>query len=186
MKLFSNKKDNIKKPAIFVDRDGVLNKDKKGKYITKLNQVKIYKSALKGLKNISNYRLIIITNQSAIGRKYIALKDFMKINKFILDKFKKHGIKFDAFYYCPHTPEDKCNCRKPKIGLIKEAMKDLNIDLKNSFFIGDKETDIITAKNANLKSILVLTGQAREELKNNKIQPDFIIKDLRELKGVLK
>ncbi|MEF3280196.1 MAG: HAD family hydrolase [Elusimicrobiota bacterium] len=175
----------ILKPSIFLDRDGVINKDVEGKYITSIKDVKIYKSAIEGLKkiNLDKYHLIIITNQSAINRGLIDLKQFKKISDYIIEELNKHNIKINAVYFCPHRPEENCKCRKPKTGLIEEAILDYKIDIKKSFFVGDKKTDIDTAKSAGIKSIFVGTGQAKNQrLKYKKIEADITIKDLRELK----
>lgn len=184
MKLFSYPSEK-KSRVIFLDKDGVLNYDKAGKYITDLKDLKIYRSAIRGLKKLRNYKLIIITNQSAIGRGYITLSKFKKIAYFMLKEFVRNGIKFDGFYFCPHKPSDNCPCRKPKLGLIKEAEKDFKIDFNKSFMVGDKNSDIIMAKRANLKSIFVLTGQAKRQIKKYNIKADFVIKDLRELRKIL-
>ncbi|MEW5951715.1 MAG: HAD family hydrolase [Elusimicrobiota bacterium] len=187
MKLFSIKNKN-KKKVLFLDRDGVINKDKAGEYITDIGKVKIYSSALKALKEISEtqkYLLIIITNQSAVGRGFITLNRSKEINYKILKILKKNGIKISALYYCPHSPEYDCSCRKPKTGMIKEAFKDFNIDKKGSFLIGDKKSDIQTAVNAGLKSVLVMTGQGKKTLSQGKISYNFKIKDLRGLKKII-
>lgn len=181
------RKSNIKKPAIFLDRDGVINYDKPGKYILSKKDIKIYKSAINGLKKIKldNYHLIIITNQSAIGRGMISLKKAIVLNNYIEKILRKNGVKINAIYFCPHRPQDGCKCRKPKTGLIEEAKKDFEIDIKKSFLIGDKGSDIKLGKRMKIKTILVKTGQANNELKNKKINPDFIIKNLLELKKIL-
>ena len=86
--------------------------------------------------------------------------------------------KLDAIYYCPHLPEDYCKCRKPALGMVKLAKKALNIDPKNSYFIGDKETDIEFGRNAGGKTILVLTGYGKDSVIKMKEKPDFIAEDL--------
>lgn len=179
------KRDTDLKPALFLDRDGVINRDKKGRYITKLKDIKIYPSAIEGLKGIVGYHLIILTNQSAIGRRMMDLEDFKVIDRYIIKTLTTHKIYINATYFCPHIPEENCQCRKPKTGLVREAMDDFRIDLKRSVVIGDKITDIELGKRLGIKTIMVLTGQGREEVKKNKGLPDVIVNNLRSLKKLL-
>lgn len=182
-------KDNKKKPAIFLDRDGVIIQDKPGKYITSIKNVKIYKSFIDGFKKIDKkkYHIIIITNQSAINRGYISLEKSVEINNYIVKKLKKYGIKINAVYFCPHRPDEKCQCRKPESGLIKEAEKDYRIDFKNSFFIGDKLTDMLLAEKIKVKSIFVLTGQGISQLKKHgKITSNYVLKNLKYIDKIIK
>ncbi|MEW6013514.1 MAG: HAD family hydrolase [Elusimicrobiota bacterium] len=176
-------KSREKKPAVFLDRDGVINKDIPGKYIKSVSDIRLYKTALEGLKKISScdkFHLIIITNQSAVGRGYITERISRKINDKIVKTLEKEKIKINAVYYCPHSPVDNCDCRKPKPGLIKEALKDYKIDLKKSFLIGDKKTDMELALKTGIKSVFVLTGQAKNQIKKHrKIKADYVLKNLK-------
>lgn len=175
-------KSNKVKPAIFLDRDGVINKDIAGKYITSIKDVFIYKTAIDGLKKIdrNKYHLIIITNQSAIGRKLISINKSIEINNYIVSNLKKNDILINAVYFCPHRPEENCNCRKPKTGLIKQAMKDFKINLKNSIFIGDKITDMKLARDLKIKFIMVRTGQYLSQTKKHRsIKIKYIINNLK-------
>ncbi|MBI2151944.1 HAD family hydrolase, partial [Candidatus Woesearchaeota archaeon] len=160
--------------AIFLDRDGVLVEDIGFHY--KIEDFKLTPNAVEGLKLLKNYKLIIITNQSGIGRGYYTMKDFKIFNDYLIDELKKHSIKIEKTYVCPHKPEDNCECRKPKTKLIKDAEKDFNIDLKNSYMIGDKNIDVEMGHNAGCKSILVLTGNGMKEKGHSKA--DYVAKDL--------
>ncbi len=158
--------------AIFLDRDGTIIEEVN--YLSNFSQIKLLKNVKEGievLKNL-NYKIFIITNQSGIARGYFSEEFVKKVNSFLCNQL---GI--DDFFYCPHLPEDNCECRKPNIGLIKKAIKKFpNINLKDSFFIGDKEIDIITGINAGMKSILVMTGYGgKEALCSN---ANYIVKDL--------
>ncbi len=160
--------------AVFLDRDGVIIEDKG--YPHKIEEFKLAKNAISGLKSLKQYQLFIITNQSGIGRGLYTVQDFFRLNEHLLGELKKHEIKIEKTYYCPHKPEDNCECRKPKIKLLKEAEKDFNIILKSSFVIGDMKSDIELGKNAGCGTILVLTGNgigARDEA-----DPDYVAKDL--------
>lgn len=174
-------KSSLKKPALFLDRDGVINKDTPKKYITSISDIKIYPSAINGLKkiNFKKYHIFIITNQSAVGRGYMDIKTSIDINHRIVNILSDNGIKINAVYYCPHHPDDNCNCRKPNTGLIDEARSDYIIEMNKSFLVGDKKTDIDMALKLNLKSIFVLTGQGRFEIrKYGKINSDYILKNI--------
>lgn len=160
--------------AIFLDRDGTIVEDVG--YVYKIEDFNLIPNATKGLKLLKNYMLFIITNQSGIGRGYYKLKDFIEYNKNVLKELKKHNIKIGKTYYCPHKPEENCECRKPNTKLIKDAEKKFKIDLKKSFVIGDKKADIELGKNVGCKTILVLTGNGMEA-KNN-VKPDYFAKDL--------
>ncbi|NLH39277.1 MAG: HAD-IIIA family hydrolase [Elusimicrobia bacterium] len=183
MKIIYIKSDK-KKPAIFFDRDGVINRDVAGKYITDINDVNIYKTAIDGLRKIDSnkYHLIIITNQSAINRGYITIEEAVDINNYIVGLLKENAININAIYFCPHRPDENCSCRKPIPGLVYEAMKDYNIVLKESFMVGDKKTDMDMAKELGIKKIMVKTGQYRNEiLKYGDIGYDFIVNNLKSL-----
>lgn len=184
MKIIYIKSDK-KKPAIFFDRDGVINRDVSGEYITDKSDVRIYKTALDGIRKIdtNKYHLIIITNQSAINRGYITLEKAIDINNHIVGLLKQNAININAIYFCPHRPDENCSCRKPMPGLVYEAQKDYNIVLKESFMIGDKRTDMLMAEKLGIKKIMVKTGQYRSEsLKYKNLNYDFILSNLKSLK----
>lgn len=160
--------------AVIFDRDGVLVEDIGYHY--KIEDFKLISNAIKGLKLLKDYLLIIITSQSGIGRGYYTMKDFEKFNNHLIQELKKNNIKIEKTYICPHKPEDKCDCRKPKAKLINDAAKDLDIDLKKSFMIGDMKRDVEMGHNAGCKSILVLTGKGIKEKENS--NADYVARDL--------
>lgn len=160
--------------AVIFDRDGVLVEDIG--YHHKIEDFKFIPNAIEGLKLLKNYLLIIVTNQSGIGRGYYTMKDFENFNNHLIQELKKHGIKIKKTYICPHKPEDNCDCRKPKAKLIKYAANEFNIDLSKSFMIGDMKRDIEMGHNAGCKGILVLTGKGMKEKENSKA--DYVAKDL--------
>ena len=100
------------------------------------------------------YLLIVVTNQAGIGKGLYEEKDFLELNQFMIDEFKKNGIDIAKVYYCPHKPDDNCECRKPKPGLFLQAIKDFNIDVNESVAIGDKLTDLEAAHNAGVKKLI--------------------------------
>lgn len=157
--------DNISKgppvPTAFLDRDGTLNRDRAGVYVTRPSQLKIYAAAPAALRLISEkgYRIVVITNQSGVARGYMTLAGSRAINLKLVRELRRVGAAVDAVYFCPHGPDEKCACRKPEPGLIKEAVKDRPADMSRSFVAGDKPCDLLLAKKAGLKGFLVLTGQ---------------------------
>ena len=164
--------------AIFLDRDGTLNVD--SGYAHKIEEFALYDDVIEALTLLKNdFKFIIITNQSGIGREYYTKEDFQKFNDHLVKELKKHNIKIEKTYCCPHIPEDNCNCRKPKITSIKQAEKEFNIDLKNSFMIGDHPCDVELGKNAECKTIYLLTGHGKKQKKDT-LNPDFTANSLLE------
>ncbi|MDO8805641.1 MAG: HAD family hydrolase [Elusimicrobiota bacterium] len=150
-------------PTAFLDRDGTINRDRAGFYITRPSQLKIYAAAPAALRLISakGYRIVVITNQSGVGRGHMTLAASKAINLRLVRGLRLSGARVDAVYFCPHAPGDKCACRKPAPGLIREAVKDSPADMKRSFVAGDKKSDLLLAEKAGLKGYLVLTGQGK-------------------------
>lgn len=173
----------------FIDRDGTINID--AGYINHPDRFIIYPFALQAMKMLSNggYDIVIITNQAGLSNGYFTEETMNKIHSKLFLACKESGVEIVGLYYCPHSPSAKvekykaeCDCRKPKPGLILRAKEELDIDLENSFMIGDKYSDIMAGKNAGCKTILVKTGYGEGELTQNedkwKEKPDFIAKDL--------
>lgn len=164
--------------AVFIDRDGVINKERRKKYIYKLKDFKFYKNTFEALKAVpKSFKKIVITNQAGIAKGIFTKKDYQKISDFMLKKFKQQKIKIDKIYLCPHSPSDNCQCRKPKTGMILEAQKHFKLDLKNSWLIGDKTSDILCGKNAGIKTILVATGFGGKN-HSYKVKADFKARNL--------
>ena len=148
--------------AIFLDRDGTINIDYG--YVYKIEDLKFIDGTIEALKILNNlgYILIIITNQSGIGRGLYTEDDFKKFNIHMLKILKDNEVNISEVYYCPHNPLDNCNCRKPKLELFYKAKEDFDIDFNSSFAIGDKERDLSICKIENIKCILLT------DKKNNK------------------
>ncbi len=177
--------DNMKKPAVFLDRDGVLNEERS--YIFDAKDLVIYNYAWDCVEKLhkAGYLAIVISNQSGVARGYFTEEDVRAINDIVLNE-----TAVDDIFYCPHyaggsVPEYSidCECRKPKTGLIDRACQKYDIDLSRSFMIGDRESDIQTGTNAGLTTILVRTGYGAEEEKKG-LKPDYICNDLRDAVGV--
>lgn len=147
-------------PGIFLDRDGVII-EYRANYVRSWEDVEIYPQALRVLKRIRSLdrQIVIITNQSAVGRGLVSLQKANDINQRLLEEIHKAGGRIDGLYLCPHTPEEGCPCRKPKPGLILQAARDLDIDLKHSILIGDNLTDLQAGQAAGIARVaLVRTG----------------------------
>lgn len=145
----------VKNKAVFLDRDGTINVDHG--YVHKKEELEFMDGVFEGLKRLfdKGYKLIIITNQSGIGRGYYTLEEYYSFNQYMLDILKNKGIIIDKVYFCPHIEDDKCNCRKPKLELFYQAIKEYNIDLNNSYAIGDKARDLKICDETNIKGILL-------------------------------
>jgi UDP-N-acetylmuramoyl-tripeptide--D-alanyl-D-alanine ligase len=163
--------------AVFLDRDGTINVDRD--YVYDIKDLEFLPNAVRGLKRLQElgYILIIITNQSGIGRGYYSEENYKILMKEFYRRMREEGIEFAADYYCMHAPEEKCDCRKPNTLLIETAIKEHNIDIKKSYFIGDKTADILAGKRSGVKTILVLTGKAGKD-GEYKASPDIVCPDL--------
>ena len=149
------------KPAIFLDRDGVIIENRDA-YVRSWDDVEIFEEAIDTLVRFQHlpYLIVIVTNQSAVGRGIISFEEAVGINDRLISIIKNRGGRIDGVYICPHSPEDNCNCRKPKPGLLLSAARDLKIDLKNSIMIGDALTDLEAGIQAGVKdTILLETGR---------------------------
>ncbi len=102
------------------------------------------------------YEIIVITNQSGIGGGYYTQEDFLNLTNWMIKEFNKNKIEILKVYFCPHSPTEDCECRKPKIGMITQSLNDFSIDLQNSWLIGDKTSDIQTAINANIPNKILI------------------------------
>ena len=174
--------------AVFLDRDGTLNKDTG--YIRDPKLVQLFPDVgetLFRLKKKLDFLFIVISNQSGIARGLITKQQVELVNQKINSLLNNFYVSIDAFYYCPYHPDyntlEESTCRKPSPEMVLKAAKDLNVELSKSYFIGDSVADIECAYNASLKAILVKTGNGRESLsilhEENKI-PNFVAENLYE------
>jgi histidinol-phosphate phosphatase family protein len=181
-KIFKLNKE-FKRKAIFLDRDGVINEE--GKVVSTPEEFKLLRDIPKSIRKInkSEYLAIIITNQPGIAKGFHSFNSLNNIHRKMEHLLGKDGAYVDGIYFCPHHPEKgfvgeinelkiNCDCRKPNVGMIKKAVTDFNIDLRNSYFLGDTTRDIQTAKNSGIKSVLLKTGYAGLDNKFD-IKPDY-------------
>jgi heptosyltransferase II len=157
------------KPAVFFDRDGTLNEDTG--YINRAEDFHLFEDIERlTLLKKRGFKLIGISNQSGIARGIVQEKFVNESNSLFIDKYG-----FDAFYYCPHHPDEHCPCRKPEPGMLLRARTEQGVDLKKSYIVGDKEADILLSKTVGAKGILVQTGKVQESP-----YADYIAKNLTE------
>ena len=144
-----------KNKAIFLDRDGTINVDYG--YVHEKEKLKFIDGSIEALNLLQSkgYLLIIITNQSGVGRKMYSLNVAESFRDYFLNELKKKDIKINGYYSCYHSPEEHCICRKPAPFLINKACTNLNIDKANSFMIGDKDSDVQCGKNANVEGLKI-------------------------------
>lgn len=172
-------------PAIFLDRDGVIIENVPS-YIRSWEEVRFIPKSLIALKKAqsSSYKIVIVTNQSAVGRGILALESAWEINHRLVNVIQQAGGRVDGIYMCPHAPEDHCNCRKPKPGLILQAATELSLDLPRSILIGDALSDLLAGQAAGIpKNILVRTGRGSEQEKlphADVLNPLLVFNDLSE------
>jgi len=147
-----------KQKALFLDRDGVINIDHG--YVSKIDNFVFTEGIFELLQLFihKGYMLFIITNQSGIGRGYYSLEDFQVLTQYMLDIFKEKNIHIQEVQYCPHAPEENCDCRKPKTGMIDNILKKHPIDLENSWLIGDKQSDIDLALNSHISHSIAISN----------------------------
>jgi len=145
--------------AVFLDRDGVLTRERSN-YVKTPDELEVLPGIgppLRDLRKIG-FRLVIVTNQSVVGRGLATDEQMDRIHEKLQSELKRMGCSVDAIYYCPHLPSAGCSCRKPEPGLIVRAARDLGIDLASSWMIGDKEIDLEAAKRAGCRGVQVVTN----------------------------
>jgi D-glycero-D-manno-heptose 1,7-bisphosphate phosphatase len=167
--------DRSKFPAIFIDRDGTLIEEVN--FLHRVEDLRFFPYTDRAIRKLKEkgFLVIVVTNQSGIGRRKYTADDMHRIH----DEIQKDlSAKLDAFYFCPHLPDEGCRCRKPKLGMIESATADFPIDLENSWMIGDKVLDVEFGLNAGLKTVLVLTGYGRKDREKLTRKPDLIAETL--------
>jgi histidinol-phosphate phosphatase family protein len=177
--------------AVFLDRDGTINKEVN--VLRSLKQLRILPGAGAAIKKLNRlgFLVIVVTNQPVVARGWLTKKEVDEIHTVMVKRVGKSGAKIDAIYYCPHHPEANlkkyrltCRCRKPNIGMVLSAAKKFGVNLRKSFMVGDSTRDILTGKRAGLKTVLVKTGYAGLDGKY-RVEPDFTAKDLRSAANII-
>ncbi len=182
------------RPAVFLDRDGVLVEDVD--LLTKPSQIRLFERAPSAIKHLkrAGFKVIVVSNQTIVARGLATEEDVGRIHDRIQQLLSEaNGSHIDAFYFCPHHPnatlpayQIECNCRKPRPGMLIQAAREHAIDLRKSYMIGDRITDIIAGMRAGCKTILAQTGAHLQEPIETieridlSVQPDFVCQDLAE------
>jgi D,D-heptose 1,7-bisphosphate phosphatase len=167
-----------KNKAIFIDRDGTIAYDTH--YCSNPADFFLLSSVPEAIKllNDQNLMVIVITNQSGIARGYFTETTLKAIHQKMKNQLERKGAHIDGIYYCPHHPDDNCECRKPKTALFLRAAREFNIDMNNSYVIGDLDIDIEAGKSLNCKTVLVTTGPNGD--RDITCFPDYVAENLLE------
>ena len=167
----------------FLDRDGTIIEEKN--FIKTPDQIEFIPGSIDAIKMLRSlgYKIVVISSQSGIGRGILTEKMVAEVNQGFLDCLRDQGTPVDGLYFCPHHPDDDCDCRKPKTGMIKRAVRELELDRKDAVVIGDKLADIQLGKNIGATTILVLTGYGKKVLdeltdSNPDEKPNFVAENL--------
>jgi D-glycero-D-manno-heptose 1,7-bisphosphate phosphatase len=173
----------MRRSAIFIDRDGTLVHPRH--YPSRPEELQLYDGVGKALKAFQEvgFRLVVVTNQAGIARGYFTESDLERMHRYLAEELAKSGVLLDAIYHCPHHPQGivpelaiRCDCRKPQPGMVLQAAKDLELDLRSSWFIGDILDDIEAGNRAGCRTILVDLGT--ERLPEQQIRcPDFVARN---------
>jgi heptosyltransferase II len=170
--------------TIFLDRDGTLNYDPG--YLKSASELKLLSGVGPALARLkaAGARLVVVTNQSGVGRGILTLKDLEAVHARLEGLLEQDNAALDAIYFCPHHPDDGCRCRKPARGMIDRAVSELQVDLRRSYLIGDHARDIQLAKAVGAKAILVTSGRVDEQainmLRAEQAMPDVIVPSMAE------
>jgi len=170
------------RPAVFLDRDGTICEEVG--YLNHISRLSIFPFAAPAIARVNQagYEVIVVTNQSGVGRRIFPESLVVEVHKRIVAQVRDSGARVDAFYYCPHRKEDGCDCRKPLPGLLERAAKERGLDLESSYVVGDRLADVAMAHAVGARGILVKTGYGRGDLDYHGADwpqpPDAVAEDL--------
>jgi D-glycero-D-manno-heptose 1,7-bisphosphate phosphatase len=164
----------LKRSAVFLDRDGVINENR-ADYVKRWSEVEFLPAVFDALRRLAetDFAIVLVTNQSAVGRGVVSEESARSINRRIVETIRSQGGRVDGSYLCPHHPNDNCECRKPHPGMLFQAADELDLDLGQSYFIGDAITDMQAAEAAGVQGILVLTGRGRSQARKISDAPSW-------------
>ncbi len=178
----------MKRPAVFIDRDGTIN-EQMG-YVNHVSRFVLLPGTAEGIRllNRHQYLAIIVSNQSGVARGYFPMELIDRVHAHMKDLLAKEGANIDGIFFCPHYPRGnvpeysvECDCRKPRTGLVQKACEEFDIDMKNSYVIGDRCSDIELAERSNLQGIMVTTGYGLGDIEyvlpNKPFKPLHIARD---------
>jgi D-glycero-D-manno-heptose 1,7-bisphosphate phosphatase len=167
------------KPLILLDRDGTLITEQD--YLKDPRKVRFLSGVAAGLRRLSRagFPLVVISNQSGIGRGLMTRRDVQRVNRRFQQLLRAQGIRLKGIYCCPHRPDAGCACRKPRLGLVRKAARDTGLPWRCSISVGDKWSDVTLGQRTGGKGVLVLTGYGRESLARTSSRrlPDFVARN---------
>ena len=165
--------------AVFFDRDGTIIEDVG--YPRDPRDIHLLPGAVEGLRLLQDagLLLVIISNQSGIGRGLLTTDDLKRVHQRLIEMFSDDGITFDGAYYCPHSPDEPCECRKPLPGLLLAAAEELHIDLARSFMVGDKASDVMAGRTAGCRTALIRESKPKAiTVEEDTGKPDIIVPNM--------
>lgn len=167
--------------AVFMDRDGTLCKN--GPYLKEAEKLRVYAATAKALRVLqqAGFKRIVVTNQSGIARGLMSPRDVYKIHERFQRILRGRGAAMNAFYFCPHPPAQKCSCRKPAPGMLQRGARRFGVSLKDSFMVGDRESDLEMAARAGMRCVLVLSGgghKTHQRIKRGIVTADHVAKNI--------
>jgi histidinol-phosphate phosphatase family protein len=164
--------------AVFLDRDGVINREVD--YLSRLDQLEVLPgvpAALRALR-AAGFKLVVVTNQSGVARGYFSLTQLGRIHRELKRRLARAGARWDALYFSPHAADSRHPMRKPGVGMLSAARRRFGLDLASSYLVGDTTTDVKTARNAGCVAVLVRTGKGGRDGKHADARPDKTCRDL--------
>lgn len=169
--------------AVFLDRDGVINEEVN--YLCRPDEFRLLPRTASAIRDLrrAGFRVVVVTNQSGLARGYFSPDDLAAVHERMRSELARARTRLDGIYVCPHHPDDSCQCRKPEIRLFQQAAQDLKLRLDQSYYVGDKLTDLIPGKTLGGRTILVLTGHGQREqelARQQSFQPEHIAANLYE------
>jgi len=171
-----------KRPAAFLDRDGTIIHDRPGHYLRRPEKLRLYSRSAQALRLLrrAGFRIVVVSNQSGIGRGYIDYPTLNRIHARFHRVLREGGAKVDAIYFCPHHPDEGCRCRKPSPLLGRRAVREMGLSLDGAVMIGDKKADIDFGKALGIRTALLRCGHGRDQLARHgkRLRPDHVARDL--------
>ncbi len=163
--------------AVFLDRDDTINRDVH--YCRRVEDFALLPTVGTGIRSLNEagFKVVVITNQSGIARGYFTEAMLAQIHRRMARTLREYGAHVDAIYYCPHHPDENCDCRKPKPKLAQQAIRDWYIEPAQSFFIGDRLMDVQLARAIGCHAVIVPSAVGRQELEESKIGADYVALD---------